>query len=229
MIGYDKVLSGCPLFWGIGADERERVLRCLDGAVRRIAAGQSIFRAGEPAVRAGVMLEGAAQIIREEYTGERTILARLVPGELFGESFACARETRLTFPITVLSETEGAVLFLDLRRAAASCSSSCAFHARLIANLLGILADKNRVLNRRLDHLSKRTTREKLLSYLSEQAAVQGGGEFCIPYNRQELADYLCVERSAMSAVLGKMRDDGLVRFWKNRFVLLSGAETSLR
>lgn len=179
-----------------------------------------ILLAGDPADRVGVLLEGRAQVIREEFSGSRTILTGLNPGNLFAEAFACASGEHKTLPVTVLAVAESVVLWMDYRKILRACPAGCAFHHRLVENMLAVVADKNLMLNRRIGHLSKRSTREKLLSYLSEQAALHGSAAFSIPFDRQQLADYLCVERSAMSAVLSKLREEGVLEVERNRFRL---------
>lgn len=131
--------------------------------------------------RLGAVLEGKVQIIREDEDGARTILAGAGPGELFAEAFACAGGA--TLPVSVLAMTPCEVLLIEPGRIATGCAATCACHSRLIANMLTVLADKNLFLNRRLGHLSKRSTRDKLLSYLEEQAAGRAD-EFAIPFTR---------------------------------------------
>ncbi|MCQ4896288.1 Crp/Fnr family transcriptional regulator [Anaerotruncus sp. DFI.9.16] len=221
MDDYEAILRRVPLFAGIRPDEWERMLGCLGAVHRRYPAGEFILMAGQPADRVGVLLEGRARVLREEFSGARTILTALAPGDLFAEAFACASGGGRTLPVSVLATSDCRVLLIDYRKIITACPSACDFHARLVRNMLAVLADKNLLLNRRLRHLSKRTTREKLLSYLSEEAAAHGGGEFDIPFDRQGLADYLCVERSAMSAALSKLREEGLLETRRSHFRLL--------
>ncbi len=218
------LLQSVPLFSGMQKEDILRILGCLNAREQRHQAGELILLAGEQAGSVGILLRGRAQVVREDYAGNRTILTQLAPGELFAEVFACASGGARKLPISVLSVSESEVLLLDYRRIIASCTSACAYHTKLIENMLSVLANKSLLLNRRLGHLSKRTTREKLLSYLEEQAALHNSRCFSIEFNRQELADYLCVERSAMSAALGKLQAEGFVRYQKNRF-WLPGAE----
>ena len=215
---YNEILESVPLFRGISEEERQQMLDCLRAQQQRFAAGAVILLAGDPADRVGVLLEGRAQVIREEFSGNRTILTGLNPGDLFAEAFACASGEHKTLPVTVLAVAESVVLWMDYRKILRTCPAGCAFHHRLVENMLAVVADKNLMLNRRIGHLSKRSTREKLLSYLSEQAALHGSAAFSIPFDRQQLADYLCVERSAMSAVLSKLREEGVLEVERNRF-----------
>ena len=225
---YLEVLLRAPLFRGITAEELERLLPCLGGGVRRYSAGAAILLAGSPAGQMGLVLSGRARVVREEFSGSRALLAELEPGELFAETFARAPALPGGLPVTVLAAEDCAVLLLDLKRVVGTCPNSCPFHTRLVRNLLGVLAGKNLALNRRMVHLSRRSTREKLLSYLSEQAARAGGTEFAIPFDRQGLADYLCVERSAMSAVLSRLREEGVLETHRNHFRLLRLPEEDL-
>ena len=225
---YLEILLVSPLFRGITAEDLERLLPCLGGGARSYSAGAAILLAGTPAGQMGLVLSGRVQVVREEFSGHRSLLAELEPGELFAETFACAPALPGGLPVTVLAAEDCAVLLLDLKRVVGTCSNSCPFHTRLVRNLLGVLAGKSLALNRRMVHLSRRSTREKLLSYLSEQAARAGGTEFSIPFDRQGLADYLCVERSAMSAVLSRLRAEGVLETRRNRFKLLRLPEDEL-
>ena len=166
----------------------------------------------------GVVLTGEVQTLREDLDGNRSILAAAGPGQLFGEVFACAQLDRL--PVTVIASADSRILQLACRRIIETCSQSCIFHSQLIHNLLKIVARKNLMLNQKIDFISRRTTREKLMAYLTAQAKAADSRIFSIPYNRQELADYLGVERSAMSAELGKLKKEGTIDFHRNHFTL---------
>lgn len=222
---YLEVLLRAPLFRGITAEELERLLPCLGGGVHRYSAGAAILLTGSPAGQMGLVLSGRARVVREEFSGSRSLLAELEPGELFAETFACAPALPGGLPVSVLAAGDCHVLLLSPGRVVGTCTNACPFHTRLVENLLGVLAEKNLALNRRMLHLSRRSTREKLLSYLAEQAALAGDRTFTIPFGRQELADYLCVERSAMSAVLSRLRAEGVLEANRNRFTLLRPPE----
>ena len=218
MKNYLEVLQKTPLFYKMKESEIETILKCLNAMKRAYKKDEIILLAGEPVSQVGLVLEGSVQILREDISGSRTIFANLLAGDLFAEAFACSNLKIL--PVTVLSVTGSVILFIDYRRIITACSSACVFHIRLIENMMAVLADKNIMLNQKIEHISKRTTREKLLSYLSEQAARHGANEFSIPFNRQQLADYLCVDRSAMSGTLCKLRDEGILSFHRNAFKL---------
>ena len=219
------VLSRADLFEGIPREILPEALACMNMRVLSYGAGEIIFLAGDEVPGVGVVCGGEVQVVREDVFGNRTILTKLGPGEIFGETFACARAERArlvkTLPVSVIATTAAEIALLDYQKVVSGCASSCPFHDKLIENMLGILAEKNLMLNRKIEVLSVRTTRAKLLAYLSSQAQRTGNARFKIPFNRQELADYLAVDRSAMSAELGRMRDDGLIRFKHNEFELL--------
>lgn len=208
-----------PLFSGIEPEEILAILGCLGGRLAHYDKGNYLLRAGEPLSWVGMVLQGSVRIIKEDFWGSRSILSSAAPGDLFGEAIACAQAGVPEISVMAVEATD--VLCLDFHRLLHSCSSACAFHSRLIRNLLKILADRNLQLTGKLGHLSRRTTREKLLSYLSACAQAQGGASFTVDYNRQELADYLFVDRSALSAELSRLRADGVLTYEKNRFTLL--------
>lgn len=219
----DELLpGGIPLFRGVSPGDMPGLLRCLGARRQSFREQEIILLAGQPARFVGVMLSGAAQVVREDFAGGRNIIAEVTAGNLFAESYVCSRAESL--PVSVVAAADCKVLWIDYARAIAPCSGACPFHARLVENMMRILASKNLLLSRKIEDISRRTTREKLLSYLTDEASAHGSNEFGIPFSRQELADYLCVDRSAMSGELGRMRDDGLLRFHGSRFVLTPGA-----
>lgn len=215
---YGPVLARSPLFRGIGAEELAGLLSCLGAAPRRVEKGATILAAGDPATHLGVVLAGRVQVSRLTAEGQRIVMGELGPGQLFAESFACARAE--TLPVTAVAAAGGAVLLLDSRRLAAPCSAACAFHGRLISNLLSVLADKNLFLAGKVEHLAGRTIRERLLSYLEELSARTGRDVVTVPFDRQALADYLCVDRSALSRTIGQLTREGVLAAERNRFVL---------
>lgn len=218
---YLSVLSTCALFEGIANTDLHTMLACLSARERRYAKGEVIFLAGQPATHLGIVLEGSADIMQADFWGNESLLSRVGPGDLFGEAFAAAQAPAL--PVSVLAAGLCAVLLLDYRRVLTTCTNACQFHDGIIDNMLRVLARKNIALTQKMEHLTRRTTREKLLSYLSRQAAQAGSDSFTIPFDRQALAAYLSVDRSAMSTELGNMRREGLIDFDKNRFTLHTG------
>ena len=157
----------------------------------------------------GVVLLGTVQVVQEDYYGNRSVMTVLQPGESFAEVFSCAGFE--VMPVSVMAVTDSEVLLLDCRCVLTTCSRSCHFHSLLMKNMLAGMAQKTLSLTQNIQYMSKRTTREKLMAYLSNQAKQQGSKEFVIPHNRQSLADYLGVERSAMSAEISKLKKAGKI------------------
>jgi CRP-like cAMP-binding protein len=195
------------------------MLSCLDASVREFKKGEYVFRGGEHIGQITVLLSGELHIQRDDYWGNRDIVNRISMGEMFGEAYIAPESGAL--PNDVVALEDSTVIFFNVKRITTVCSASCRFHSMVVQNLFYALSEKNRVLVQKLGHISKRSTREKLMSYLSEQAERQNSASFSIPFNRQQLADFLSVDRSAMSNELCKMRDDGLIEFEKNQFRLL--------
>ena len=215
---YITLLKNSKLFQGIDEKEITSMLGCLSAVRREYRKGEAVFRRGERIDSVALLLEGSIHIQKEDYWGNLSILNEIAEGEIFGEVYACLGSEEILNNAVAVKDSE--VLFLDVKRILTMCPSACPFHGRLIRNLLSVLAQKNKMLTQKMEHMSKRTTREKLLSYLSEQSQRAGSPVFDIPFNRQQLADFLSVDRSAMSAELGRMRDEGLLRFRRNHFEL---------
>lgn len=215
---YMKVLKRTPLFAGVGDEETEAMLSCLGARLKTYQKGEYVFRQGERITDITVLAEGKLHIQKDDYWGNRSILGEISAGEMFGEAYAYDSGAPLN---DVVAVEDSAVIFFDARRILTTCSSACRFHNIVVQNLFFAISEKNRKLVQKLGHMSKRTTREKLISYLSEQAKKQNSASFTIPFNRQQLADFLSVDRSAMSHELCKMRDEGLLEFEKNKFRLL--------
>lgn len=215
---YLRVLADTGLFQGISEDETESVLSCLSAVKKSFQKGEYIFRMGEVISSVAILLEGRIHIQKEDYWGNLSILNDILEGELFGEVYACLGEEKMLYNAVAVKDS--AVLFIDVHKIITVCPSSCSFHERLIRNLLTVIAGKSKMLTQKLEHMSQRTTRKKLLSYLSEQSMKEGAPSFSIPFNRQQLADFLSVDRSAMSNELCKMREEGILEFHRNHFVL---------
>lgn len=215
-----SLLTACPLMADIPSQEVLQALSCMDAQVLFFKKGNIILQQDDPARFFGVVLEGCVQIIRGDVQGSHVMITSLSPGELFGETFACASPAAL--PVNVVAKADSTILLLEHARIASVCARPCGAHFRLLLNLLRLTSDKNLLLNRKLDIVMKRTTREKLMAYLSTQAQQAGSEDFSIPFDRQELADYLGVERSAMSTELNRLKKDGIIDFHKNTFRILS-------
>ena len=215
---FDSVFAQCALFEGITPEELHTMLACIAGRLVEVEKGQVIVQEGDPANTVGLVLRGAVQLVREDYYGNRSIVAHIAPSELFGESYACADISAM--PVSIVATQESTVLLMDCRRLTTSCCNACSFHSRIIYNLLGLVAKKNLVYDQKIRILSQRSTREKMMAYLLSQAKLHGSNCFSIPYDRQALADYLEVERSGLSAEISKLRREGVLESEKNQFRL---------
>lgn len=207
------------LFDGIHPEERKAMLGCIGYHIGLFRRGDIVAFEEENIKHIGIVLSGSVDMIKEDLWGNKTMLVRMHKDEVFGETFACGSDNLsvVTFQIS----EDAKILFLPFERVMHSCTMACRFHHRLIENMVHIIADKNRDLMRKVEVVSKRTIREKLLSYLSIQAQAQDSRYFEIPLGRVELAEYLCVDRSALTRELAKMKEDGLIDYDRNCFRLL--------
>ena len=216
---YSDILKTVPLFADIEVTDIKSLLNCLSAKIMSYKANEMIFLAGNKSEYVGIVLSGKVQIMKEDFYGNRNILASAEKGQLFGEAFACADVKIL--PVNVFATDDSEIMLIDYRKIITTCSNTCSFHSKLIYNMLRVVANKNIMLSQKIEFISKRTTKEKLLAYLSSEAKKAGSNSFSTPFNRQELADFLSVDRSAMSAELCKLRDSGIIEFNKNKFVLI--------
>ena len=214
-----SALAASPLFESISTENLSAMTACLGAKTAEYQKNAAIFSEGDPASKIGVVLSGRVQITRTDFYGNRSIMMTIGPGELFGEAFACADVDSL--PVGIIAAENSTVMLLDCRRIMKTCSNACEFHNQLIYNLLKIVSMKNLALHRKAEITSRRTTREKVLTYLLQQAKLSGSSRFIIPFDRQALADYLEVDRSGLSAVLGSLKKQGIIDFYKNSFSLL--------
>ena len=219
MEDYLQILQTCQLFEGIDNGDIPGMLDCLGAIVRKAGKNSEIMAEGIPADYVGILLSGSAQIEKQDYYGNRSIVNKIAPGELFAESFACAGVKSL--PVQVIANEDCEYMLINCQRITVGCSNACCFHSRLIFNLLGIVARRNLAFHQKQEITSHKTTREKLMAYLLTQAKAANSSTFIIPFDRQELADYLSVERSAMSTELGKLKKDGVLDFHRSRFTIL--------
>ena len=216
---YIAVLKRTQLFAGVGDEEIASMLSCLGARLYTYKKGEYVFRQGEHLNDIIVLVNGNLHIQKDDYWGNRTILSQIAVGDMFGEAYVAPESGALLNDVVAVEDSE--VIFFDVRRIITTCSSACRFHAMVVQNMFFAISEKNRKLVQKLGHMSKRSTREKLISYLSEEAKRYKSASFTIPFNRQQLADFLSVDRSAMSNELCKMRDEGLLEFEKNQFRLL--------
>ena len=216
---YIPILKKTKLFSGVGEEDIASLLSCLGARKKEYKKGEYILREGEHISDIFILVEGKIHIQKDDYWGNRSILSVISVGEMFGEGYAAPESGALLNDVVAVEASS--VIFFDVKRILTTCSSACRFHNMIVQNMFFAISDKNRKLVQKLGHMSGRTTRAKLISYLSEEAKRQGSSAFTVPFNRQQLADYLCVDRSAMSNELCKMRDEGMIKFEKSRFELL--------
>lgn len=211
-------ISASPLFQGISTEDIQGMMKCLSAVRRTYRKGEMIFCAGEDAKMMGMVAAGSVEIVHDDFWGNRQIMGTAHVGELFGESYACMPES--VFLVSARAAEDCEILFMEVGRILTTCSPACEFHSRLIHNLLYVLASKNLRLTQKIEHMGQRSIREKVMAYLSFQAEMSHKETFEIPFNRQQLADYLAVDRSALSAELSRMQKEGLIQYEKNRFTI---------
>ena len=216
---YLPILRSCPFFAGLNDNEILSILHCVNASKIFRPRGSYIFRAGDSTEVMGLVLSGSALIIQEDLWGHRNILSKCSVGDFFGEPYASNPGSVLN--ISVVAETDCEILFLNVKRLLVSCPTACDHHQKLIRNLVSVLANRILILNDKITHVSKRTTREKLLSYLSSESIRHASLFFDISFDRQQLADFLCVDRAAMSVELSKLQKEGLLKTNRNHFELL--------
>ena len=219
MKDFFDILRECPLFDRIGDESLKEMLGCLNAKERSYKKGDVVFAEGDKAKYLGIVLEGSVQLVRVDYYGNRSILANIEPPQLFGEAFACAGLKSL--PVDAVAAADTRILLLDAQRIARPCGNACPCHGQTILNLLHIVAKKNLVLHQKIEITSKRSTREKLMTYLLLQAKNAKSHTFTVPYDRQELADYLEVDRSGLSAEISKLRNEKVLECRRSTFTLL--------
>ena len=213
-----RSLSRTELFRGIREEDLPALVDCLSAHEKRYTRGSTIWRAGETVSEIGLVEAGSVNVLVNFYWGDSHIFSHVEAGQIFGETYAAIPGKELQ--VDVVASEESVIAFFDMTRLLMSCPNNCDFHGEIIRNLVRISAAKNLGLNARMMHTAARSIRERLLSYLSYEAREKGDNHFFIPFSRQELADYLGVDRSALSSELGRMQRDGLIRFHKNEFTL---------
>ncbi len=210
---------GSPLFKGIKEEDLNAMLSCIGYHIGTFQKGEIVAFEDENIRHIGILLSGAVDMIKEDLWGNKTMLVRMRKDELFGETFACGEDNLSV--VTFLVSEDARILFMPFDRVMHSCTMACKFHHRLIENMVHIIANKNRDLMRKMEVISKRTLREKILAYLSIQAQLHDARYFEIPLGRVEWAEYLCADRSALTRELVKMKEDGLIDYDRNCFRIL--------
>lgn len=217
-VEYGNILQSVELFATIEQDDLDTMLGCLDAKLAYAKKDEIVLLSGQRPEHVGIVMSGQLHIVKEDAEGNRILVAGLQPGEIFAEALCAAGVGES--PVTVLADTDSAILRLRFDRVIHPCGQACEFHGKLVENLLGLIARKNLLLQSRMEIMAIRSVREKVLRYLGS-FAMPKGEKITIPFNREELADYLCVERSALSHTLSRMKQDGLLEYRKNELILL--------
>ena len=208
-----------PLFLGIRPEDMDAMLGCIGYHVREYKKGEIIAFEAETINHVGLVMKGSVDMIKEDVWGNRTMLLRSYAEDVFGETFACGEDSLSV--VTFVAAEDSKAMFLSFCRVMHTCTHACIFHQTLIENMVRIIARKNRELMRKIEVVSKKTLREKILAYLSIQSQTQGASRFEIPLGRVEWAEYLCADRSALTRELSKMKDEGLIDYQRNWFEIL--------
>lgn len=211
------ILKNNKIFRNIAFSDFQKMLACLSAREVSYKKQEIILLSGDAINFVGLILSGSVQVIKEDMNGNITIIAELNISELFGEVFACAGIDHS--PVTVRAAEDCSILLFNYRKIITTCSKNCHFHSKLIENMLSIIANKTLMLNKKIELLSKRTTRDKLLCYFDLQRGV--AKKFTLPFNREKLAQYICADRSAMSAELSRMSSDGIIKINRNEIEIL--------
>ncbi|MBE6636845.1 MAG: Crp/Fnr family transcriptional regulator [Ruminococcaceae bacterium] len=216
---FSEILKQCPLFVGIREEDLFRMLSCLGATVDLYDKKYTVLAEGYPAKHIGIVLSGSVQIIQIDYYGNRSILSNIGPSQVFAEAFACAESSSI--PVSVIANEPSEIMLIESDHILHTCQNHCGFHQQLIFNLMKDLATKTILFHQKIDITAKRTTRDKLMTYLMLEAKKAKSSAFSIPFDRQELADYLEVDRSGLSAEISKLKKEGILDTRKNHFVLL--------
>jgi CRP-like cAMP-binding protein len=220
MRGVDaEFLSKTPLFRGVTPQEVNEMLGCLAARPKTYEKGDLVWVEGSPVNSVGIVLEGGVRVEGADVWGNASVMGSFSAGELFGEAFAALQDEPLLTNV-VATKTPTRVLFVDVTHIMHSCPRACAYHARVAENLLASVARKNVRLTRRIRDAAPKSIKGKLLAYLSTQSKLAGSSEFDIPFTRQQLADYLGVDRCALCTAIGELEREGKLTANRRHFSL---------
>lgn len=214
----NKFLTSTPLFKGISEQELTGLEACMNFDVKEFSKDEVIYMSGSSIDSLGLVLSGEVMIERYDFWGNKNIMQVVTVGDVFGESFAALKDQEILF--NVIAKLDCKILFIETSKIITMCPRACSFHTKFISNLVSILARKNINLSSKIIHTGEKSIRARVMNYLSDEAFKAKSKVFTIPFNRQQMADYLQVDRSALSAELSKMKDEGLIEYRKNEFSL---------
>ena len=206
-----------PLFQAMSFHEFEKALRCLQAKSVSYQTNETIWLAGTPTQFMGLLMSGRVRVTKNDANGNAIILSDVTAPNFLGEIGVWAELEY--FPVTVQAVEDCDIFFLDGRKVTSTCSKPCLFHTKMIENMLRTVSKKAVMLDQKVEILSKRTIREKLICFFDAQRG--SASKFTLPYNREEMARVLCVNRSALSSELSKMCEEGLIRYRRNKFEIL--------
>ncbi len=215
---YYHQIKNSPVFYGMKDDELQGLLECFNARIRNFEEGEMIIRQGDRITNIYLILEGAVNIEKDSYWGRRIIITQLSVNDNIALAFVASKNIESNIDAVAAQNTR--VLVLSYEKCTSMCQNACTRHKVLINNLFDILSKENIELIQKIENVSQKTIRDKLLTYLSNEARKRKSNSFEIPFNRQDLADYLNIDRSAMSFELSKLQKEGLIKYNKNKFVL---------
>ena len=217
---YFNQIKNSPLFFGMNEEELKGILECFNARIKSYESGEMIIRQSDVITNLYLVLEGKVNIEKDTYWGRRIIISKLGVNDNIAMSFVACKAVESTIDAVAAEDTK--LLMLNYEKCTSMCQNACTRHKVLISNMFEILAKENLELLQKIENVSQKSIRDKLLTYLSNEARKCKNNSFEIPFNRQDLADYLNVDRSAMSFELSKLQKEGLIEYNKNHFVLLS-------
>ncbi|MDO5027377.1 MAG: Crp/Fnr family transcriptional regulator [Tissierellia bacterium] len=213
-----KLLKDASLFEGLDEKEISALQHCMKFDLKTYKKDEIILHNGDTVESIGLVMDGSVIVERYDFWGNKNIWQLIDKNDIFAESFAAIQGQELIF--NIIAKSDAKIVFIETSKIITTCSRACSFHTKFISNLLKILARKNLNLSNKIIHTSEKSIRSRVMNYLSDQAFKNKSQTFTIPFNRQEMADYLLVDRSALSKELSKMKEDGIIDFWKNQFKL---------
>lgn len=206
-----EILNSCILFGGIGNESLGVMLDCLKPRINKIKQQEIIAAYGQPFQGIGIIASGKVALTKETYSGNRIMIGILDAGDIFGEIVAFSDSK--VWPMTVIAQEDGILLFLPPEKITGTCSNICASHSALIMNMLKILSNRASMLDKKIEHISAKNIRGKISSYLLDISQNQNSNTITIPMKRHEMADYLNIPRPSLSREMGLMRDQGVIEF----------------
>lgn len=217
---YMNILMKCPLFKNINEVELLHLLSCLDYSIKSYKADEYLYLSGDVVNYVVIILSGTIDTVKETLSGNRHIIDHLEASDLLGEGVVCT-QNRIS-PVSAQVRDNTKLLFIPYEKITVSCGHACGFHNHLVKNMMLLLGEKNYSLSKKMDLLSLKGMREKIASYLLNESQLHKTNTFNISLNRTELAEYLNVSRPSMSRELSKMKDEGIIDYYKNSFRIVS-------